>query len=119
MKAIAIAGALALAVYSCAGAAGDRRVDLNAPGALEKLRRVDPAHYAKVERILAEVQDLPSDSVPRWMRARFDAKQVDYGDFLLTSYPPQKRLAFSLDDTRYFGTVTLTHDRPSLIRAAR
>ena len=118
MKAIAVAAALACAAFA-AGAGAGSLVDLNAPGALRQLRQDNPADYAKVRRILAEVQDQPSDDVPLWLATRFDAKEIDYRDFLLTSYPPQKRLSFSLGDTHYFGTITLTRDRARAIPAAR
>ncbi len=118
MKTVAVAAALACATFA-AGAAAGPRVDLNAPGALRQLRQDNPADYAKVTRILAEVQDRPTQDVPIWMATRFDAKQISYRDFLLTSYPPQKRLSFSLGDTHYFGTVTLTRDRARAIPAAR
>ncbi len=119
MKAAAVAAALVVALFA-APAAASKSVDLNAPGALERLRHDNPGDYAKVRRILAEVQDQRSENVLSWMLAQFDAREVAYAaDLLLTSYPPQKRLSFSLGDTRYFGTVTLTRDRAQAIPAAR
>jgi hypothetical protein len=42
------------------------------------------------------------------MRVSFDARAVNYSAFILTSYPPQRRLSFVLDDTRYQAVVILT-----------
>jgi len=42
------------------------------------------------------------------MRAEFQAQDIRYTDFVMTSLPPKKRLEFSLDNTSYVKVVTLT-----------
>ena len=84
-------------------------VDLDAPGALEVLQQTNPAHYATVRTILAEVFLRPDAEVPRWLQASFNARGVFYQPIVLTSDPPKRRLSFTLDDTRYVVVITLTN----------
>jgi hypothetical protein len=80
------------------------------PGNLEAVERANPDHFAKIQRILAEVPQQPpaADSVVKWMRVEFQARDIQYTDLVLTSLPPKKRLEFSLDNTSYVKVVTLT-----------
>ena len=80
-------------------------LDLNRPGAMEALERENPAHYAKVEQILAEVQRHPAESVPGWMKTKFDADSVEYSDLLKTTDPAQRQLSFTLDKMHYRAIV--------------
>ena len=84
-------------------------VDLDAPGALARIEREHPDHFARIQRILAEVPRRPvsDDSVAKWMQAEFRATDVQYGHLMMTSYPPKKRLEFSLDRTVYVAVITL------------
>jgi len=88
----------------------DRTIDLDVPGNLEAVARADPDHFAKIRRILAEVPEHSpaEDSVARWMRTEFQARDIQYTDLVMTSLPPKKRLKFSLDGTSYVKIVTLT-----------
>jgi hypothetical protein len=90
-------------------------IDLDTPGALETLEQANPAHYAKVKRILEGVTRRPDADVPRWMRVGFDARDVDYAPIVLTSHPAQRRLSFALDDTRYQAVIVLTHLRGDIV----
>ena len=80
-------------------------LNLNRPGAMEALARENPAHYAKVEKILDEVQRHPAESVPGWMKTSFDADNVEYSDLLKTTDPAQRQLSFTLDKMHYRATV--------------
>ena len=91
------------------------RIDLDTPGALATLEQTNPAHYAKVKRILEGVTRRPDAEVARWMRVGFDARDVDYAPIVLTSHPAKRRLSFALDDTRYVAVVVLTHLRGDII----
>ena len=88
--------------------AQSRIVDLDVPGALDALARDKPQHYGKVLEIMAEVQRQPDSEVARWMRTRFDARDVAYGPLWLVTDPPKRRLSFTIDEMRYRSTVTLT-----------
>jgi hypothetical protein len=101
---LAMLGVVVLA--AAAGAGGV--VDLDRPGALEALQQSNPAHYAKIETILAELPQQPDNGVARFLRTSFDAKNVSYLPMLLVTDPPQRRLSFSLDDTRYEIILTVT-----------
>src|SRR5207247_11397088 len=76
-------------------------IDLDQPGALEALVRENPAHFAKVEKILSEAPQRPFGSVRGWIRTEFDAKDVDTSYLLKTSYPALARLTFGLDEQQY------------------
>jgi hypothetical protein len=80
-------------------------VDLNAPGALDALARDNPDHYAKIEKILADVGRRRPESVPRWMKSEFGAEQVNYPALLKNSDPAQRSLSFTLESTRYEVTL--------------
>lgn len=97
--------------------AQSRIVDIDAPGALDALARDNPRHYEKVREIISEVQKQPDSEVPRWMRARFDARGVIYGPLLLVTDPPKRHLSFTIDEIRYKTIVTLTNWKPQLIPA--
>jgi hypothetical protein len=84
-----------------------RAVDLDRPGALEQLARDNPAHFATVEKILAEAPQRPFESVARWVRTEFNAKDVDTSHFLKTSYPALARLTFTLDSRQYTKVIRI------------
>jgi hypothetical protein len=90
-------------------------IDLNEPGALDRLARDIPDHYAKIRQILAEVDEIPEQSVSRWMKAQFKATEIAYSPVLLTSNPPKKRLSFTLETTHYEALLTLTQDGVQLL----
>lgn len=85
-------------------------IDLNEPGALDRLARDNPDHYTKIRKILAEVDEIPERSVDRWMKTQFNATDITYSPYLLTSNPPKKELSFTLETTHYEALLTLTHD---------
>jgi hypothetical protein len=82
-------------------------VDLDAPGVLDTLARTNPVHYDKVQRIVAGVKSKSDSEVNEWLRVSFDAKDVRYAALLMVSYPPKRRLSFTLDDKSYKTVVTL------------
>jgi hypothetical protein len=85
-------------------------IDLNRPGALERLSRENPFHYAMIRRILAGVDEVPEHAVSRWMKSQFNATDITYSAVLMTSAPPRKQLTFTLETTRYSAVLTLTAD---------
>jgi len=110
--------ALAALAFLWAGiATAEPIVDLNAPGTLAALEQSNRAHYEKVRRILQDIVDKRDSDVPRWMQTTFAAHDVSYAPVLLTSDPPQRRLSFVLDTTRYNATVTLKNARGTVIPA--
>jgi hypothetical protein len=82
-------------------------VDLDAPGALERLRSEQPARYEKVTALLRDAERLPEQQVEGWVRTRYDADAVRLGHLLLVSYPPKRRLSFSLEKVSYVATITV------------
>jgi hypothetical protein len=101
--------AVASVILGIASAHASGAIDLDVPGNLDAVERDHPDHFAKIQRILAEVPLQPPNehSVASWMRTRFQARNVRYTDLVMTSLPPKKRLAFALDDISYVKVVTL------------
>ena len=65
-----------------------RLVSLNAPGAMERIKAANPAHYEAIQGIVAGLARNPHATDPRW---------------------------FTLDGTRYQGRVTLDSGRVYLV----
>ena len=114
MKAWAAAVSLLLSVNTLAG---ETWINLDSPGALEKLARENPAHYVKVQRILSEAPRMPASSLENWIRVQFDARNVSAPSLLMTSLPAQADISFTLDDTRYRARIRL--DAPPRVTPAR
>lgn len=110
MTRVLIALGFAFLPSGCDSQSYARRIDLDVPGNLEAVERANPDHFAKIRRILAEVPQQPpaADSVAKWMRVEFQAREIRYTDFVMTSFPPKKRLEFSLDNASYVKVVILT-----------
>ena len=105
-----ITATLVLVLCPFASAQSDppaRYVNLNSPGDMEKVKAARPAHYEAIQGIVAGLGRNPHSTDARWIQTAFHAKDVWYGGALLTSYPPHRDIAFTLDATRYQGRVTL------------
>ncbi|HET9299896.1 MAG TPA: hypothetical protein VFO11_08110 [Candidatus Polarisedimenticolaceae bacterium] len=98
--------------------AAERYVDLTKPGAMEQLKRENPAHYRAVSAIVQAAlrqEERPGDDAAmqyarvEWLRIQsaYKAKDVDYSPILLTSNPPKRELSFRLDEVRYRKLLTL------------
>lgn len=92
-----------------------RTIDLSKPGALDALQHSNPSHYQKIQQIMDGVLQQPESEVPRWIKVKFNGRDVSYGPVLLTSYPPKRRLTFTLDDTHYKAVVILKNLRGKII----
>ena len=113
--------AVATAMLAIAPASdAQRSIDLDVAGNLEAVERDHPDHFAKIQRILAEVPRLPpgEQRVATWLRTEFQARDVRYTDLVMTSLPPKKRLEFSLDEVSCVKVVTLAGWQPKLVPAA-
>ena len=106
-----------LAVVALVFAGSALAIDLDQPGAFEALARENPAHYAKVEKILSEAPQRPFASVRGWIRTEFDAKDVDTSYLLKTSYPALARLTFMLDERQYTKIIRI--DAPASAMPAK
>jgi len=84
-----------------------QHVDLNKPGALERIRDSNPSHYGIILQILDGLNQRQDGDVVRWIRANFQARAASFSPYTLTSYPAQKDLTFTLDALRYRARVTL------------
>jgi DNA-directed RNA polymerase specialized sigma24 family protein len=70
-------------------------------------------------RRLKRVDTVPENTVGRWMKAQFNATDVTYSPFPLTSDPPKKLLAFTLETTHYSALLSLTPDGARLVALRR
>ena len=91
-------------------------VDLDSPGALARVQRDNPAHAKAITRILREAPYRRPQGLAGWVRTAFDAKMAS-AMLIKTSYPPQARLEFVLDDTAYRAMVTLRNVEPAVTPA--
>lgn len=89
-------------------------VYLDGPRALAQLEATNPNHYARVQRILAAANHLCRPGPGEVLHVAGSRDEHCAGQLLLTSNPPQWRLSFRLDDTRYVALVVITDDAPRL-----
>jgi hypothetical protein len=82
---------------------------------LANLRAANPDHYARATRLIAAASRLCQPGKPQLQNT--DGRDISCGLLLLTSNPPKRELFFVLDGTKYVTLVTLTSDRPKLMRA--
>jgi hypothetical protein len=95
-------------------------VHLDGVKSLEALRKSNPAHFARAERIIAAANELCRPGPLESTFTRFEAKDISCSDSLLkTSNPPKKELQFTLDRTRYLALVAITDDAPRARPATR
>jgi hypothetical protein len=94
-----------------------KTVYLDGPRDLARLQATNPDHYARAQRILAAANELcrPGAGELQPIGRSRDVRCVDM--LLLTSNPPQRRVTFTLDDTRYIALVVITDDAARLIPA--
>jgi hypothetical protein len=110
--ALCLAGTAAVALGAppkpSLSAAFPKTVFLDGAAALDKLRLTNPGHYARVERILASADQICKAGELKALAVQLDAQDMAcFRWFIYTSYPPQRRLTFRLDDTRYIAMVFL------------
>lgn len=91
-------------------------VDLDDAAALARLAAERPEHYGKVVRILHDAQRLPEKEVVGYLRTSHQTDDAALAPTLLTSYPPQRRLSFSLDAVQYRATVVVVTAKPQIVR---
>jgi hypothetical protein len=104
---------LSVSAGANAGFEATSHVDLDTPGALERVQHDNPAHFRAITQILREAPQRKPQTLAGWVRTAFDARMAS-ALLIKTSYPPQARLEFVLDDTEYQALVTLRNVEPSL-----
>ena len=102
---------LCLAVPPAAAQSGSV-TRLDDKGALEAIQRTNPDHFRRITAILAAAQVLPcaNERFAHVIEAAYDARNGRCQLQLLTSYPAQRTLSFSLDQTNYVATVRVRDD---------
>jgi hypothetical protein len=106
----------ALLLYAIPAAAAIPAIDLDQPGAIERVQRDNPAHYRAIQHILRTAPDMRPRVITGWIRTSYDPKAPPVL-LIKTSYPPRARLEFALDDTRYVTFVTLWNVEPAVTPA--
>jgi hypothetical protein len=107
-----------VALSANAGFQAVDHVDLDTPGALARVEHDHPAHFRTITQILREAPQRKPQTLAGWVRTAFDARMAS-ALLIKTSYPPQARLEFVLDDTEYRAMVTLRNVEPALSPAKR
>lgn len=109
-----------LATDFAASPAPPRLVHLDGIKSLEALRKSNPAHFARAERIIAAANEICRPGPLESDFTRFEAKDISCnGSVLKTSNPAKKELQFTLDRTRYLALVAITDDAPRVRPATR
>ncbi len=81
-------------------------VDLDRPGILGSIARDNPAHYAKIVKVLEATRVDPCETLARILKAEVDLENVHCATYgLLTSFPPKVHVAFRIDDVHYSSNV--------------
>jgi hypothetical protein len=81
-------------------------VNLDAPGALDKLRASNPDHYDRVVAAINAAQLHPCETLPDMLKASIRAEGVRCrGAILMTSFPAKLHFAFTLDRVTYVSNV--------------
>jgi hypothetical protein len=122
--AIAVAVAMTAAVMAADGADEAPAVRTAPPTIylygltdLEKLRQVNPGHYARAQQIIAASDEICKPGRDEMIFAKFDAKDVSCQNmFVKTSNPPKREIGFTLDDVRYVALITLRGAEPTFHR---
>jgi len=109
--------ALALLGVGVSPVSAAETVYLDGPRALAQLEATNPAHYARVRRVLAAANHLCRPGPGQVLHVAGSRDEHCVGQLLLTSNPPQWRLSFTLDETRYIALVVITDDAPRLTPA--
>jgi hypothetical protein len=114
-NAIAVVFAAVAALGPFEASARDR-VNLDPPGALERLKRENPNHYERASGVLLAATEMPCqvDEFSKAMRAKFEAKDANCGVMLRTSDPAQRRLSFVLDNTEYVAAIRVKQAEKSV-----
>ena len=85
-------------------------VYLNDPGALESLAQSNPQHFEILMRMLNGLEkrpELPDLEAAKWIEASFNVKEVYYTPIIMTTWPAQRDMAFTIGNTRYQARVHL------------
>src|SRR5687767_2316899 len=109
MRNAIVAMLAAVATFGALAVSARDSVNLNQPGALERLKRENPVHYERASGILLAATEMPChrDEFANVMRTKFEAKDANCGVMLRTSDPAQRRLSFVLDNTQYVAAVRM------------
>jgi len=92
-------------------------VDLDSPGVLARMRAERPAQFSKVTALLRDAEQMPEKQVEGWVRTRYNADSVHLGQMLLVSYPPKRRLSFSLEQVAYVATIVVALPPAAIVPA--
>jgi hypothetical protein len=99
----------AVATFGPFAVSAQDSVNLNRPGALDRLKLENPVHYERASGILLAATEMPChmDEFAKVMYAKFEAKEANCGVMLWTSDPAQRQLSFVLDNTQYVAAVRM------------
>lgn len=84
----------------------ESHLDLDEVGTIEQIRLDNPTHYRLINRIQNEVPPYRLTKVEIWLRTGYRLDDFYISKLMKTSYPPKRKLFFTLDKIRYSMTVT-------------
>ena len=82
-------------------------INLDRPGAMNKLKNTTPEHYERIKNILYGISSGEIKNIKEWLKVDYDAIDPTVSKyFWKTSYPPKHTVAFTFDEFRYQLTIT-------------
>ena len=93
-----------LSFHSCAA---PKRVFLDEPRSLQQFRRTQPALYKRLDEIVKGIGKVPSNQIPRWLKATHGIEHASTGQLWHTSYPPKLRVNFELEGIHFTGIFNI------------
>ena len=82
-------------------------VDLNKPGALDRVERDNPRHYRQILAIIRTMQEKSCEEVLRLYKASHDFGVSCSAHMLMTSWPAKRHLSVVIDGVRYMKAVPI------------
>jgi hypothetical protein len=98
---------------------GTPEVNLDRPGALERIARQDPALYKRLVGVIQAAEMQPCEHLPKVIEAQFKASVASCEGYnILTSFPPKIHMSFLVDGTLYVSNVQQPRLAGKLVPAA-
>ena len=108
MRALLVPIALVSFAAAAAGQvpAGTPEVNLDAPGALDRIEKQDPALYKRLVGVIAAAEVQPCEHLPKIIETQYRGELSSCAAYnILTSFPPKIHMSFVLDGTLYVSNV--------------
>jgi hypothetical protein len=117
MKAHAFITALLFCMSTAWAIEGNAIIALDAPGAMERLARENPAHFQRARNLLHVAAHMPcnDNKQAQAIAVQFNAKDLQCGLIHKTSFPAKREVNFTLDAQRYSSFVKVDDGQARIV----